>query len=80
MLSVTEFRTLLMLADDRNTTVDDLASGLNVSRFVAAALIESLRREGFMDSEPLGEHPPRFPSSHSGMRDTALQPSVRSQT
>ena len=49
MLTVREFRVLMILANDPQATVAGIAEGLNVSRFTARAMLESLRREGFLE-------------------------------
>ena len=67
MLCVPEFRVLMILSADRNATVTGIADGLNVSRFVAAALIESLRREGFIEGER-GEVVPSGRADHAKLR------------
>ena len=49
MLSVPEFRVLLILAADRYATVDEIAAGLNVNVYTARAMLDSLRRDGFVE-------------------------------
>ena len=79
MLSIPEFRVLLILSGDPNATVAGIADGLGVNELVARAVLDSLRREGFMEGEQTGARPLRAPLSHGGMRGTSVQPSFRSQ-
>ena len=51
MLSVMEFRMLLILAAAPHATVTDMAEALNVTQFTARALLDSLRRGGFLEAE-----------------------------
>lgn len=51
MLSVTEFRILLILTAAPHATVSEMAEALNVTLFTARALLDSLRRGGFLEAE-----------------------------
>lgn len=60
-MSVPEFRVFMMLSAVPHATVTDMAEALNVSRFTAHAMLDSLRRNGFLEPNRTPKGAPHVP-------------------